>query len=566
VNTDHRLIDRVREHSNELENHHIDEFVAGRLCRRDFLRRGGVIGLSVTSMGAVLAACGSANNSPSSSSSGAARPATAGGNLRVAVQSPASAVNPITLSSDGDLEMLFQVGDFLVNDNTGRPGSHLQPMLATSWKPNHDGTVWTFKLRPNVKFHNGQPMTADDVVYTMQQQCDPKSAANALSVFGGILVPAGVMKVDNLTVAFHLEQAIGSFPYLVSTDNYNCIIVPKGTDFAKFQQTMIGTGPFKLKSYSQNGANFVANPSYWGGAPHLDSTAFAFYQSQAPQILALQGSEVDVVALFAAQGAEALLSSSQYKVLKLKTSIHRELSMRCDQPPFNDPRVRQAMALTLNRPGLVNALLHGYGTVGNDSPFAPIFASTDNTIPQRTQDIAKAKQLLAAAGHPNGISATMYTEQFQEMPLLAQSIAASAKQAGIRITLKIENQTAYYGSSAYGKSDWLDGQMSLVDYGDRGVPNVVLESALASGGPWNAAHFKNKSYDGLVKQYVAAIDIQTQRSLAGKIETLLLDQTPVIIPYFIDDLTATASTVQGVIAASGGAVLLKDASKDSANS
>ncbi len=482
--------------------------------------------------------------------------------MRVAVQAPASDVNPITLSSDGDLEMLYQVGDYLVNDNTGRPGPPLQPMLATSWKPNHDATVWTFKLRPDVKFHSGRTMSADDVVYTMQQQSDPKNAANALSVFGGILSPAGVTKVDDLTVAFHLDQPIGSFPYLVSPDNYNCIIVPKGTDFAKFQQEMIATGAFTLKSYTQNvGANFAANRSYWDGAPHLDATAFTFYQSQDPQILALQGGTVDVVALFAAQGAEALLNNSQYSVLKLETSIHRELSMRCDQAPFSDPRVRQAMALTLDRPGLVKALLHGYGSVGNDSPFAPIFASTDDSVPQRTQNIAKAKRLLAAAGHPNGITATMFTEQFQEVPLLAQAIAASAKQAGIDINLKVETQTAYYGKSTYGNSDWLDGEMSLVDYGDRGVPNVVLQSALTSGGPWNAARFRNKTYDSLVKQYVAAIDLHTQRSIAGKIEALLLDQTPIIIPYWIDDLTATSSAVQGVVATSSAAVSLKHAFK-----
>ncbi|MGH2862529.1 MAG: ABC transporter substrate-binding protein [Solirubrobacteraceae bacterium] len=563
MNIDYSLLDRIREHSTELENHHIDELVAGRLSRRDFLRRGGVIGMSASVMGGLLAACGGANSSGSSASTGAAsRTPTKGGTVRVAVQAPASDVNPLTLSSDGDLEMLYQVGDYLVNDNTGRPGPPLQPMLATSWKPNHDATVWTFKLRPNVKFHNGQAMSADDVVYTMQQQCNPKNASNALSVFGGIVVPAGVRKVDDLTVAFHLEQPIGSFPYLVSPDNYNCIIVPKGTDFAKFQQAMIATGAFKLKSYTQNvGANFVANPSYWGGPPHLDATAFAFFQSQAPQILALQGGSVDVVALFAAQGAEALLSDSQYKVLKLETSIHRELSMRCDRPPFSDPRVRQAVALTLDRPGLVKALLHGYGSVGNDSPFAPIFASTDSSVPQRTQNIAKARQLLAAAGHPNGIAATMFTEEFQEVPGLAQAIAASAKQAGISINLKVENQASYYGKSTYGNSDWLDGEMSLVDYGDRGVPNVVLESALTSGGPWNAAHFRNNTYDALVKQYVATIDLQTQRSIAGKIETLLLDQTPIIIPYWIDDLTATTSAVKGVVATSSAAVSLKDASK-----
>ena len=100
-----------------------------------------------------------------------------------------------------------------------------------------------------------------------KQLADPKNASNALSTFTGVLKPAGVVKVDASTVAFHLEAPNGNFPYLVSSDNYNAIIVPKGTDFAKWQKTFIGTGPFKFKSYTQNvGASFAANPDYWGGA------------------------------------------------------------------------------------------------------------------------------------------------------------------------------------------------------------------------------------------------------------------------------------------------------------
>ena len=153
------------------------------------------------------------------------------------------------------------------------------------------------------------------------------------------------------TVAFHLEAPNGNFPYLVSSDNYNAIIVPKGTDFAKWQKTFIGTGPFKLQSYTQNvGANFVANPDYWGGAPHLASTAFTFYTSQQPQILALQGGQVDVIVQFVVQGAQSLLNNSQYKIIKLKSANHRELSMRNDQAPFTDARVRQAIALSLDVP------------------------------------------------------------------------------------------------------------------------------------------------------------------------------------------------------------------------
>ncbi|HUA49433.1 MAG TPA: ABC transporter substrate-binding protein [Solirubrobacteraceae bacterium] len=544
-----RELDQLRSERTELENHYIDELVNGNLNRRDFLRRGSMIGMSAPLLGAILAACGSSSPATSSSASSAATttaaPATKGGTLKIGAVAPAAAVNPLTVSDAGGLLMLNQTGEFLVFDSNLK--LMLEPMLALSWSSNADASVWTFKLRPGVTFSNGQAMTSADVVYTFQELSNPSNASNALSAFTGVLTPSGVKAIDPTTVQFTLEAPNGNFPYLVSSDNYNAIIVPKGTDFSKWQSTFIGTGAFKLSSYTQNvGASFVPNPTYWGTKPLLSMTTFSFFTSQTPMITQFQGGAFDVVAQFTPAGASAILNNSSYKIIKLTSSNHRELSMRNDQAPFTDPRVRQAVAYTLNRPALVQGLLDGDGSVANDYPFGPRFPSTDTSIPQRTQNISMAKQLLSAAGHPNGFSVKMDTETYQEIPLLAQAIAQDAKAAGINIALNVESQTLYYGKSTFGNSDWLDGAMSLVDYGDRGVPNVFLEAPLTSNGPWNAARFHNKQYDGLVKQYVAAVDLSTQRKIAGEIETLLLAETPIIIPYWIDGLTASTPSVGGL--------------------
>jgi len=561
---DDRKLGQIRNQRSELENHYIDELVAGRLDRRSFLRRGAVLGMSASVMGAVLAACGGANSTGNSASAGSSTssssaPATKGGTLKLASATPATAMNPLLVGDAGGLCMLAQTGEFLTFDNGFK--LQLEPMLATSWKHNGDSSVWTFTLRKGVKFHNGATMTADDVVYTFQQLSNPKNASNALSVLSGVLKPSGVKAVDSGTVQFHLEAANGNFPYLVSSDNYNAIIVPKGTDFGKWDKTFIGTGAFKLGSYSQgSGATFTANPDYWGGKPNLDGTAFSFYPEQQPQILALQGGSVDVVVQFVPSGAQALLNNSQYTIIKLQSSNHRELSMRCDQEPFTDARVRQAIAYSIDRPALIKTLLLGYGQLGNDSPFAPKYPSTNTSVPQRAQDITKAKSLLSAAGHGSGFKVQLDTENYEEIPQLAQLIQADAKQIGVDINLKVESQSQYYGKFTFGNSDWLDATMSLVDYGDRGVPNVLLESPLATGGTWNAAHFSNKTYDKLVKQYIAAVDLQTQKQIAGKIQTLLLQETPIIIPYFIDGLTASKSTVHGLVPTATSQIFLANAS------
>jgi peptide/nickel transport system substrate-binding protein len=560
VNVDRARLSQLRESQGEVGNHVIDEFVAGRLSRRDFLRRGAVVGISLPILGGVISACGS-SSSPSASATGAGQ---AGATIKAAIIVPSGAINPVTVADQGGLDMLAQTGEYLCLSDQHLT---LKPVLAESWSANSTADVWTFKIRQGVKFHDGSPLTADDVVYTYKLQTNPKGASSALSAFGGVLVPAGVVKVDNYTVAFHLEAPNGNFPYLTSSDNYNMIILPNNSDPAKWQSTFVGTGPFVLKSYTPKvGASFTRNEQYWGTKALPAQTQFTFYETQTPQILALTGGTVDVVGQFSVTGGEQLLSGG-YTVSKLKSSAHRELSMRCDQAPFTDPRVRQAIALTLDRPSIVAALFKGNADVGNDSPFAPVFPSTSTSVAQRTADIAKAKSLLHAAGHPSGFSTQLIGNDVQEISEYAQIVAQAAKGAGVNISVKMENSTAYYGKATFGNSDWLDATMSLVDYGHRSVPNVFLTAPLETinaktgTGPWNAAHFANAQYDKLAKQYVGTVDLTTQRQIAGQIQTLLLNETPIIFGYFYNYLSAWAKNVSGVYPTAIGHLFLDKATK-----
>ena len=554
-------LDRLRADQTELGNHVIDEFVAGHISRRGFLRAGALVGISVPVLSGVLAACGSSSAPNSTSSSGAgARNAT----IKCGIVTPASAINPVTVADQGGLDMLGQTGEYLCLSDQNLM---LKAVLATSWTSNSTSDVWTFKIRQGVKFHNGAPLTADDVVYTYKLQTNPSGKGAALSAFGGVLTPDGVQKVDDSTVAFHLNAPNGNFPYLTSSDNYNMIILPNNYDPAKWESTFVGTGPFKFKSYTQkSGASFVRNEEYWGTKAIPAGTEFTFYDTDTPAILALTSGSLDVLGQFSVSGGEQLLAGG-YNVIKLKSSAHRELSMRNDQAPFNDARVRQAIALSLDRPAIVTALFKGDADLGNDSPFAPVYPSTNTSVSQRSLDVAKAKSLLAAAGHPTGLSATLTGEIFQEIPQYAQIIQQSAKAIGVNLKLNIEAQPKYYGNYLFGTSDWLDATMSLVDYGHRGVPNVFLTAPLqttnskSGTGAWNAAHFKNADYDRFANQYVATADLSSQRNIAGQIETLLLDQTPVIYGYFYNFLTASAKNVTGAYPTAVGHIFLYNCSK-----
>jgi peptide/nickel transport system substrate-binding protein len=418
--------------------------------------------------------------------------------------------------------------------------------LALSWSANDKGDVWTFKLRTNVKFHDGRPLGAKDVVATFDRLADPASGSAALSVFKGVLSKGGARVVDEHTVAFHLDAPNGNFPYYVSSDNYNAVILPAGWS-GDYEQSFIGTGPFKLERFeAKRGASFVRHPDYWGEKALPARVQFVFYADSQAQILALQGRQADVMGDLTVQGGLGILNNPEFTVQGVKSSAHRQIHMRCDTAPFNDKRVRQALALAVDRDVLVRGLFKGRAALGNDSPFAPVFPSTDTSVPQRRLDVAQAKKLLAQAGHPNGFAATLTTEKFMEIPDLAVVLQNEAKAIGVNLTLKVESQGQYYGKGTFGSSDWLDAPLGITDYGHRGVPNLFLNAPLVSGGAWNAAHFANPQYDKLGKQFAAALDVASQKKIAGKIERLLLDETPMIIPYFFDQLVATRKTLTGV--------------------
>jgi len=353
----------------------------------------------------------------------------------------------------------------------------------------------------------------------------------------------------------------------MSQNNYNTIIVPKGFNFSNYQSEWPGTGRFMKSSYTPNvGASLVRNPHYWGTAAKPSRVDFTFFPTEAPMAAALQAGSIDAMDQFSVAISPQLLTGN-FNVTSIKAATHRELSMRNDIHPFNNKLVRQALAYTLDRPGIVSALFKGHALVGNDSPFSPTFHATDSSVPQRAKNLTLAKKLLAQGGVSNGFSTPLVTENIQEIPHFAQIVKQSAAQIGVTINLNVEAQSKYYGSSVFGKSDWLDGEMSLVDYGARAVPNIYLKAPLQSvnaatgQGSWNAARFSNSTYDTLSKQFIAELDLTSARKIAGQIERLLLDETPIIYAYFYDYLSASQKNVTGTYPTAQGQFFLWNASK-----
>jgi peptide/nickel transport system substrate-binding protein len=551
-----RRVDDFRKTRSELENHLIDELVAGKISRREFVRRGTVVGLSLSSLSFIAAACGGDDDGEGQATgaqteTGDVQP---GGTIRVALIQPTTEPNPLLVQDEGGAGLLGSTGEFL---SFSDDKLELQPRIAESWEPNEDGSVWTFQIRQGVTFHNGATLTAQDVVATFDKLIDPDGgSANAQSALGGVLSPGGIEAPDDATVVFTLDAPNGNFPTLVSSANYNAIIIPADLDPADWGQTFEGTGPFKLERFQPRvGATFVRNDAYWGEKTIVDTIEIRFYDEEAPMILALQGDEVDFVEHFSVSGGQALLNDPNVQVIAVKAATHRQLHMRTDREPFTDNRVRQAIGLCIDRQALVDGLWEGQADIGNDSPFGPLYPSTDADVPQREQDLDQARQLLADAGMGDGFSVQLDTWNGFEIPDLAQLVKTYAEQIGITINLRITDAGTYYGDGVYGSSTWLDSVMGITDYGHRPVPNVYLTAALSGNpriGVWNSAHFQNDQYDELVRQYVAALDLESQRAVAGQIQELLLEETPIVFPYFYYFLSAAKPNLQGAVSAATG--------------
>ena len=540
--TRRQVDDYRRLEAGPIENNLIDELIAGDLDRETFLRRAAVFGLGAGTMGLLLRSIGDEPAFGATYEPAQRR----GGTLRVGITAFASSLEPYQLREAGTLAFSGIPGEYLTFSNNAL---QVRPWLATSWRPNADLTTWTFQLRRNVRFHNGRLMTADDVVASFKQYLTEATSQIYSAIPKTLLGPEGVVKTGRFTVQFRLKQPNNAFPYLVSQTTYQAIIQPApiaARPGTWVQSGMIGTGAFRLKSYQANRrAELVRFPRYWGGNPPLDGAVLTFYEGTAPQVLALRAGQLDLCMQLSPQEARPFRGNSRFRIFAAPTSAHRMFGMRVDRAPFNDARVRRAVALTLNRPDLINRLLLGFGTLGNDSPFWSRFPSTDRSIKQRRQNLELARALLQAAGQTNP-RFTVTTWRFADLPDYAAAIQAAGRQAGMDIDIEVMTADDYYGGGAdyANTTPWLNRAATITEYGARGAPNVFMTAAYQTNGVWNASKYANSQFDAAARQYLSAAEVSAQRAATKKMAGLLLRDTPVITSFFITYVTAGSSRVR----------------------
>lgn len=467
-----------------------------------------------------------------------------GGSITVGIARPAQTLEPLRIADEGGIPVVGSFGQYLAWVDQDYV---LNPMLATSWSADETGTVWTFKIREDVTFNDGRKMTARDVAATINLHADEVNGSNALSVFKGQLAKDAAVAVDDTTVQVTLLVANGNFPYMVSSDNYNLIILPEGYKPGDFEKEFVATGPWKVSRSDREGITFVRRDDYWDAEalPFLDEVTFSYIDSPQARIIALLGGGVDALNNYSAVDAVSLTGNNDITHFSFPTTFFRILAMGTDAAPFDDKRVRQAVALLIDRSVLVDGALAGAGAVANDSPFFPQYASSSQAVPQRERDVEKAKALLAEAGYADGIKATLTTFTGVDLEDAAQLVQAQLAEGGIDIQLSIMDEATYYGDLKPGTSPFLDSQMTMCEFTSRATPNVVLNSVYTTGGVYNMMRYSNPEVDDLITRYIAAPDIDQQKEISRALEELLLDETPAVIPYVSYLNSAWRNHVQG---------------------
>jgi peptide/nickel transport system substrate-binding protein len=392
--------------------------------------------------------------------------------------------------------------------------------------------VWTIKLRPGVTFHDGKPLTAADVIFTIQRIIDPK---NPLEGSAGLsqVVPSGLKAVDDLTVQVTLkspnvvfEQVLAQpWHYIVPT-NYN-------------PRRPVGTGAFKFKSFVPGQESvFVKNENYWQtGLPYVDKVIITDFTDSTSQANALLGGQVDLIDQITGAGVDAVKSSSTSLSIS-PSGAWEPITMRVDVAPFNDVRVRQAMRLLVDRTQMVENVLGGYGSVGNDL-FARWDPDYDSSLPQRETDVDQAKSLLKKAGH-EGMTISIVTAPIAgDVTGEAQVFAQQAKAAGVNMSVEQTTVDTFFGKS------YLSWKLAQDWYTYFPYLNQVSQSMLPIS-PFNETHWDNATYNSLYSSALRETDAAKRKDLVHEMQTIEWNEGGYIVPYFVDAIGAHGTGVSGI--------------------
>ena len=419
-----------------------------------------------------------------------------------------------------------------------RPDLKVEPELAESWTFSDDLKIWTFKIVKGVKFHNGREMTAEDVIATYKRILDPATGAAPRSNYE--MIEAMEMP-DAYTVVFKLKYPYGGFADILSDRQVK--IVPRDK-FDELSTAPIGTGPFMVKSYTPGDRLVMAkNPTYWEkGQPKLDGVELRIIPEMSARLAALQAGDLEAVWELPPEQVKQLKGNAALRIDSVATASWDAAIMNSAIPPFNDPRVRKAFHLAVDKRDVVELVLFGEGAPTH-SPIPPTHPFFAKDIPVTKADPVAAKRLLREAGHPNGVKVPLVIPVGRPVrERLGVTLQQLARPAGFEIEIQ-RVPFARYSAEVSGKAPfYVDG------YFARPTIDTGTHPFLHSKGSWNARLFlySNPAVDKALDAARLTGDVEAQKMNYIAMQKALADDPPGYIAYAVNFAVAYRTSVKGV--------------------
>jgi peptide/nickel transport system substrate-binding protein len=420
--------------------------------------------------------------------------------------------------------------------DTDETGSGLMLVLAESYEAIEGTRVWRFTIRRGIEFHNGQPLTADDVVKSLLRHSDENSRSPAYGVLRTI---ESIKQESSHSLIITLKEGNADLPYLLT--EYHLIIQPGGG----FDDPAagIGTGPYIVESVEHGVRHlFKKNPRYWRDeVGHVESIELLVINDRTARASALQSGRVHMINLIDPKTARLLGRHPRVSIEASPGRGHYLFYMRTNTPPFDNPDVRLALKYAVDREEMVKRILHGFGSIGNDFPINDAYPLFPEDIPQRQYDPEKAAWHINKSGHTGPILLRTSDAAFAGAVDAATMFQQHAKRAGIELQIKREPADSFFNNV------WNIEPFVASYWGGRPVQDLMYSIAYKSDADWNETRWVRPEFDRLLIQARGELDQQKRKAIYREMAMMVRNDGGAIIPMFNNFIDATSTNVHGYV-------------------
>lgn len=497
-----------------------------------FLKRALLLLTAFAVLSVSLCACaGSTSTSSSEAVSAVSGEPSTGGSVTVGISQDLDSLDPHKAVNAGTSEVLFNIFEGLMKAS---PDGGVIPAVASDYVMSADGTSYTFTLREGVKFHNGNAVTMEDVLYSLNRCAGSENdGVPLISAFGNVTD----ITADGNKVTLTLAE-----PSLEFLNSMTAAIIPQGSGSTQ-ATAPVGTGPFSFVAYTpQNSMEMNKFAGYWGTPAYLDKVTFKIITDSNTSVMGLKGGSLDMVIHLPSTSASEV--SSSFTVLEDTMKLVQALYINQNVKPFDDVRVRQAMYYAINVPEIIDFVCDGAGVPTGTSMY-PAF--TKYFVPELadkyTQDLDRAKQLLADAGYPNGFDMTItvpsnYDQHVDTGLILAQQLAAVGINAEVQeVTWEVWVSDVYRGRN-------YQSTVSGIAASDM-TAREMLER-YTTDHKKNFIGFSNAEFDEVVGKAITTLDEAEQVQLYKRAQEILNEQAASLWIQDLCDLAVMRTDLAGM--------------------